>query len=122
MGFGNFVRNIVNVVRTAPSRIAEFSKTNPSHIADDIEPVAVKSNPSWLSRDSLSRVGDSVKGFFTSRAARELNNKGTIIQKGQSPLSALTHVHNTKTAVNIRVKVGSTGQYRNLMYRMTESE
>ena len=122
MAFGNFLRNVATAIRTAPSRIAEYTRTNPTHIEDEIIDDAVRPKQSWFKRNITDKLADVVGITSVSRAARESASRGTIIQKGQSPLNALTGEFNPKVPVNVRVQITNTGEYRNLLYNMTERE
>ena len=122
MGFGNLLRNVATAIRTAPSRIAEYSRTNPSHIEDEIIDDAVRPKQSWFKRNITDKLADVVGITSVSRAARESASRGTIIQKGQSPLNALTGEFNPKVSVNVTIQITTTGQYRNILYNMTERE
>ena len=122
MAFGNLIRNVVSAIRTAPSRIAEYTRTNPTHIEDEIIDDAVRPKQSWFKRNITDKLADVVGITSVSRAARESASRGTIIQKGQSPLNALTGEFNPKVPVNVRVQITNTGEYRNFLYNMTERE
>ena len=122
MAFGNFLRNVATAIRTAPSRIAEYSRTNPSHIEDEIIDDAVRPKQSWFKRNITDKLADVVGITSVSRAARESASRGTIIQKGQSPLNALLRAENPTALVNVRVRLTALDTYRNIMYRMTEQE
>ena len=122
MVFGNIASRFANFVRTKTDRLSEAIKTNPTQFEDGTLDDAIKPKESWIKRNITDKFSDTVNVITGNRAARNALATGTAIKQGQSPLNALTREHNPKVSVNVRVKLSSTGEFRNFLYNMTESE